>query len=76
MLEQIAEKFGSGFYILPSSVHEVILLPVTTEIRGSVAEMRSMVREINASDDVPEEEVLSDEVYYYDREGQELSIAE
>ena len=76
MLEQIAEKFGSDLYILPSSVHEVILLPVPGKLRGSVEDMRNMVREVNASDDLPEEEVLSDEVFYYDREKRELLIAE
>lgn len=75
LLERTAEQLGADLYIYPSSVHEVILHPVSGKIQGSVEDMRDMVREINASE-VPEEEVLSDEVYYYDREEKKLLIAE
>lgn len=53
----------------------MILHPVPGKIQGGVEGMRNMVREINASE-LPEEEVLSDEVYYYDREKKKLLIAE
>ena len=75
LLERTAEQLGADFYIYPSSVHEVILHPVSGKMQGSVEDMRNMVRGINASE-VPEEEVLSDEVYYYDREEKKLLIAE
>lgn len=75
LLERTAEQLGADLYIFPSSVHEVILHPVPGKIQGGVESMRNMVREINASE-VPEEEVLSDEVYYYDREKKELLPAE
>ena len=75
LLERTAEQLGADLYIFPSSVHEVILHPVPGKIQGGVEDMRNMVREINASE-LPEEEVLSDEVYYYDREKKKLLIAE
>ncbi len=57
-------KFRENFYILPSSIHEVILLP--EHAAGDVETMRDMVREINLTQVAPEE-VLSDNVYFYDR---------
>lgn len=63
LLERTAEQLGADLYIFPSSVHEVILHPVPGKIQGGVEDMRNMVREINASE-LPEEEALSDEVYY------------
>ena len=75
LLERTAEQFGADLYIFPSSVHEVLLHPVSGKIQGSVEDMRNMVREINASE-LLEEEVLSDEVYYYDREKKVLLTAE
>lgn len=72
VMEQIADLFESDLYILPSSVHEVILLPATEEMNPR--ELASMVCEINASS-VQEEEVLGDKVYLYQREQKEISIA-
>ena len=60
---------GEGFYILPSSIHEVILVP---ESFGMEPErMQEMVKEINQIGVAPEE-VLSDSVYYSD--GEEIRI--
>lgn len=64
LLSDIAEKIGSDFYIIPSSVHEVLLIP--TSYATSYDELCSMVKEINASQ-LTREEVLSDSVYYYSR---------
>lgn len=63
MLERIGERKKNGFYIIPSSVHEVLLLDKT----GTEApeELKKMIREVNAQH-VAAEEVLSDNLYYYD----------
>lgn len=74
-LEQAAERIGSSFYILPSSLHEVILLPETGQDSGKTEELKQMVIEINRSDALSAEDVLADEVYYYDREEHKLSVA-
>ena len=63
MLEEAAERLGGSFYILPSSVHEVLLLPACGT--GRAAELSDMVAEINEAM-VPEKEKLSDSVYFYD----------
>lgn len=65
LLERLAQEHGCGFFILPSSVHEVILLTDYGEDDPEC--LGSMVREVNR-ENVPREEFLSDHVYYYDRE--------
>lgn len=53
-------------YILPSSVHEVLVVPIFTEAKE---ELKSMVYEINRTK-VLKEERLSDNVYcYYHKDG-------
>lgn len=63
ILKNLASKMNANLFILPSSVHEVILLPDV----GEKAEcLQEMVRDVNRTQ-VAEEEVLADSVYYYDR---------
>ncbi len=71
VLKKFAQEQGADIYILPSSVHETILLPD----RGieNPDELRRMVREVNDTQLSPEE-VLSDSVYYYDRESGKVSL--
>lgn len=64
ILKDFAMVVDKDLYVLPSSIHEVILLPADgTQESG---QLKEMVREINQSQ-VEEEEVLSDSVYYYRR---------
>lgn len=71
ILESYAGKLGHDFYILPSSVHEVILLADTgVEDREHLYDM---VREVNAQN-VPEEELLSDNVYYFSLKSGKITI--
>ena len=70
LLDAAAEKLGS-FYALPSSVHEFMFIPDTF---GNAEYIKQMVKEINAAE-VPEEEVLSDNIYHYDASTHELKIA-
>ena len=71
LLERFAEKSGKSFYILPSSIHEVILLP-EDKVNNS-KNLLHMVAEVNRTQLNPEE-VLSDTVYYYDKESGNISI--
>lgn len=64
ILEMIGSILRDDFYVLPSSVHEVVIVPASAGIRCS--EMDAMVREINQTQ-VAAEEVLSDRAYFYDR---------
>lgn len=65
VLEKVDQLFPEGFYILPSSVHELLVIPKSLEI--SPRELGEMVRAINRSE-VAKEDQLSDRVYEYDRE--------
>ena len=62
VLEEFSEKQQKSFYVLPSSVHEVILIPDDGMVNGE--ELWKMVCEINATQ-VDPEEVLTDSVYYF-----------
>ena len=62
VLQKIRQKIGD-FYVLPSSVHEVIVVPVAYGIDRD--ELTEMVRAVNR-DEVAPEDRLSDQVYLYD----------
>lgn len=70
-LSRMAEKTGTDFVILPSSVHETILVAAAEQPKAD--ELRQMVAEVNESQVEPHE-VLSDNVYYYDRKEHKVSI--
>jgi hypothetical protein len=62
VIRDFARDIKSDIYILPSSIHEIILIPM--ESTDDKEHLQRMVVEINASQ-VPPEEVLSDRVYTY-----------
>ncbi len=63
MLARAAQQMGGSFYILPSSIHEVILLRDETQSGGR--QLHEMIEDINRNQ-LREEEVLSDYAYLYD----------
>lgn len=65
-LENFAASCQSDFYVLPSSVHEALLIPCNGKFDEE--ELRAMVCEVNQTE-VPVEDVLSNEVYLYRRDG-------
>lgn len=73
LLKEIAEKWGCDIYILPSSVHEVILVPVSEA--GSYEEMSQMVRTVNRTQVMPEE-ILSNHVYQFSRKTGKIIMQE
>lgn len=72
VLQEIGEELGSDFWILPSSIHECIILPKNTEM--TVEELTELVQEVNRTE-VSEEDFLSDHVYEYEVLGHRLRIA-
>lgn len=68
MMGDISEKLGD-FYILPSSVHETIIVPKREGME--LSELEAMVRDVNSTQ-VSEQEQLSDHVYAYDAVTHEL----
>lgn len=71
LLKNFSDRLGSDLYILPSSVHEVLLLPARDEM--SYQALSDMVKDVNSSQ-LSREEILSDHVYYYSRETHQLTM--
>lgn len=70
-LEMIGVYLKENYYILPSSVHELIVLPESKALPGE--EMGCIVNEVNETHVQPED-FLSDHAYYYDREQKKIVI--
>jgi hypothetical protein len=64
VLNDFAQAIGNDLFILPSSIHEVILVPAEPGITKE--ELERMVKEVNETQ-VEEEEVLSNQVYFFSR---------
>lgn len=73
ILEQIGEKAGMDYYILPSSIHELLIAKDDGLVNAKT--LKEIVHEGNQTDSVIKpEDVLSDNVYFYSREGKSLKI--
>ena len=62
-MEKLGETVNGDFFILPSSTHEVLILPDDGGM--TYQELKAMVMEINSTQVSPEDR-LADEVYHYD----------
>ena len=72
VMSLIAEKLGSDLIVIPSSIHETIILKETENM--SVRELNAMVEAVNAEAVNPQER-LGNFVYRFDREAQRLEKA-
>ena len=72
VLKDFANTKNCNLYILPSSIHEVIIVPEKDKTKTT--ELREMVQSVNQTE-LQEIEILSDNVYYYDRELDKITIA-
>ena len=70
-LRGIGDKLGSDFAVLPSSVHESIIIPA--DVSAAYQELAEMVTDINMNV-VSIQERLSDHVYLYERKEGVLRI--
>lgn len=70
VLKAVQKEIGEDFYILPSSIHEILIVPKSE--MDNVEALKTMVESVNQSD-VPLEDRLSDNVYEFD--GHNLKIA-
>ena len=71
--DALAEAAGTDYLIIPSSVHELIVIPRV--LGEELGRMRSMVRRVNRTM-VDESDVLSDHIYTYDYSERRLKIAQ
>ena len=69
LLDELANKMGGSFYMLPSSIHEVLIQKDSIipgdDVEEKAKVLNEMVRSVNESDVWPED-VLSDHAYHYD----------
>lgn len=65
LLMELAEKIGMNLFVLPCSVNEIICVPDTGTMEKET--LQEMVQEINETQ-VVADEVLSNSVYYFDKE--------
>lgn len=71
-LKEISDRIMDDYVLLPSSVHEIIVL--APDYKTGYGELAEMVKEVN-TEEVSAEEYLSDHVYVYDRSEELLKIA-
>lgn len=71
LLRNIANRIDSSFYIVPSSIHEVIIIPEENlDDRKVIEEMLKEGNDIQ----LESEEILSYSVFWYSREDEKISI--
>ena len=62
-LSYVAQKLKENFYILPSSIHELIIVPESRSPR--ITDLNQMIKEVNETQILPEE-ILGQMAYYFD----------
>lgn len=72
LMAKVTEELGEDFYVLPSSIHECIVIPAENM---DVNELKAMVQEVNDTQVMPQEK-LSDQVYQYDQDSHQLVRAD
>ena len=73
VLQNFADDINCDLYIIPSSVHEVLLIPATMDKKDSENEMKEMIHCVN-KEVVEDSEILSDNLYYFERDNGRLSM--
>lgn len=66
-MKTITEKF-ENFYIIPSSIHEVLIVPYNEDMNMTVDMFKDMVREVNTNE-LSASDFLSNNIYTYSNEG-------
>ncbi len=72
VLERFSQKIKDDLVVLPSSVHEIMLLPLQKS--NSIESLREMVCDVNRAM-LDRSEFLSNNVYLYSRNDRQLMIA-
>lgn len=66
LLQHISNRFEKNLIILPSSIHELILIPTDESDSHDLTHYSQIVREVNETQ-LADDEILSDHAYYYER---------
>ena len=62
-MDNMGELLGNDFFILPSSIHQMLILPDDGQVDAEM--LRDMVKEVNATQVAPAERLTND-VYHFD----------
>lgn len=73
VLRQVAQELNSSFYIIPSSIHEVLLCPFTEMTTNDSLAIREIVHQVNREVLLPME-FLSDSVYFYNKDEEKITM--
>lgn len=73
VLNQIADQMGDDLRIIPSSVHECIIVPDSIVSHESAQDCREMITFVNNLE-LPEDERLSDHAYIFRRDTGKLEV--
>lgn len=71
LLEAIAGRLDADLVIIPSSIHEVLILP--SGIPKDIDALSGVIQEVNSSQ-LSREEILSDHAYYFSRETGKITM--
>lgn len=72
-MEDAAERMGGDFFVLPSSIHEVLLVEDNGQMTAK--ELENMVEEVNATQVEPADQ-LTNHVYHYDSQNHIFELAD
>ena len=72
-LAKVAEVYDDNVIILPSSIHEIIVMP-ETQVKTHLSDLKEIIFGVNNEDCIAEDEVLGDLPYRFDKTTGELSI--
>lgn len=71
VLKSFSQKFNSDIIILPSSIHEVILIPHSDDLYPE--QLNQMINDVN-SKEVNDTDILSDHIYTYSLETDQILL--
>jgi len=71
VIRELARLLNSNLYILPSSIHELIIIPMDDSLDKKF--LKRLIMELNESI-MTEDEILSDNVYIYSLENDSITI--
>ena len=72
-LDEQAKKMGEDFYIIPCSIHEVLLVPES--MAHDIESLKEMISNVNSCE-LETEDILSDNLYHYDSKEKVFELAE
>lgn len=73
VIKDIAERMKSNLFIIPCSIHEVLIYREMKNCQIGIDDLKEMISMVNQNE-VPEEDILSDSLYYYSLENNAICI--